>query len=300
MVGQTLTKIRKQIETRAVDDGQYVVLCGRTGERIVPLDGHRFPDRETAAEAARFAEQYRAALRRYDPQVPCYDPIVCEVPALEQSPSPHEKESTKWAFPPAPALPGRKSGRIEFCHQVAGAVFETLSNMGYEKVERAVMDAYFEAAETIPSRDTLCLRLLEQMAIELDARLSNTQQASVLVQASSQLPAPSAQDSALTAAFDRLEAIGLLDSYSTSPWIVDPVGGERQCHVSVTDYALTPVDTIIPTLPISIDLLRRQPDTTLDVSAVARINAETWQFTLTADSDAEPAGLTTVPFTENP
>jgi hypothetical protein len=179
-------------------------------------------------------------------------------------------------------------------------VFETLSNMGYEKVERAVMDAYFEAAETIPSRDTLCLRLLEQMAIELDARLSNTQQASVLVQASSQLPAPSAQDSALTAAFDRLEAIGLLDSYSTSPWIVDPVGGERQCHVSVTDYALTPVDTIIPTLPISIDLLRRQPDTTLDVSAVARINAETWQFTLTADSDAEPAGLTTVPFTENP
>lgn len=300
MVGQTLTEIRTQIETRAVDDGQYVVLCGRTSDRIVPLDGHRFPDRETAAEAARLAEQYRAALRRYDPQVPCYDPIVCEIPALEQSPSPHEMEGTEWAFPPAPALPGQRSGRIEFCHQVAGTVFETLSDMGYDDLEQAVMDAYFEAAETIRSRDTLCLRLLEQMAIELDTQLSNTQQASVLARASSQLPAPSARNSALTAAFDRLEAIELLDSYTTSPWMVDPVGGERQCHVSVTDYALEPVDAAIPTLPISIDLLRRQPETTLDVSAVTRINAETWQFTLTADSDAEPSGLTTAPFTENP
>jgi len=300
MVGQTLTKIRAQIETRAVDDGQYVVLCGRTADRIVPLDGHRFPDRGTAAEAARFAEQYRAALRRYDPQVPCYDPIVCEAPALEQSPAPHENESPKWTFPPAPTLPGQRSGRIEFSHQVAGAVFETLSDMGFDGVERAVMDAYFEAAETIPSRDTLCLRLLEQMATELDTRLSNTGQASVLAQAAAQLPAPSARDSALTAAFDRLQAIELLASYTISPWVVDSVNGERQCHVSVTDYALNPVGGTIPTLPISVDLLRQQPETTHDVSAVARINSETWQFTLTTDIDGNPAGLTTAKIRENP
>ncbi|MFC7057901.1 DUF7551 domain-containing protein [Halovenus salina] len=200
---------------------------------------------------------------------------------------------------PAPAIPGQQSGRIEFCHQVAGALFETLSNEGYDEIERAVMDAYFESAETISSRDVLCLRLLEQMAAELDSQLSNTTQASVLGQAAAQLPVSSTQETTLTAAFDRMEAIELLDSYSTSPWTVDPVDGERQCQITVAEYALSPLDTAIPTLPITIDLLCRQPDTTFTVSGVTRTNSDTWQFTLTADVDGEPAGLTTAPITES-
>jgi len=34
---------------------------------------------------------------------------------------------------------------VEFCHRVAGAVFETLSDEGYDAVETAVMDASEQA-----------------------------------------------------------------------------------------------------------------------------------------------------------
>jgi len=43
--------------------------CGRAGDRPLPAAGNRFPDRATARAAARATEQYRSALRRYDPQV---------------------------------------------------------------------------------------------------------------------------------------------------------------------------------------------------------------------------------------
>lgn len=66
------------IEGLATADGRYYLAYGRTGDRPVPAAGNRFPDRATARAVARATEQYRSALRRYDPQVPYYNLIVCE------------------------------------------------------------------------------------------------------------------------------------------------------------------------------------------------------------------------------
>ncbi|WP_353633246.1 hypothetical protein ABSL23_00540 (plasmid) [Halobacterium sp. NMX12-1] len=294
MVGQTLTEIRARIERLATDDGPYEVVCGRTAERIVPVDGHRFPDREAAATAAEIAEQYRATLRRYDPRVPCYDPIVCEAPALERSPAP--STSKDWAFP-ATARSDAASGRIEFCHRVAGALFEALSSRGHDDVERTVMDAYFDAAETTPSRDRLCSRLLEQTAAELDARLPAAEQAAVLADATTHLPDEPTSDPSLAAAFDRLAANDLVGEYALSPWRVDFDADEHRCRVSVTDYALAPVETHLPTLPITVTVLRHHGGRSLTVPEVARVGDDTFELTLTAD--AEPAGLTTAPITNH-
>ena len=73
MVGGTLREIRSRIDGLTASNGPFCVVCGRTGERLAPIIGLRFPGRETAVEAAPLAERYRAALRRYHPQLPCHD-----------------------------------------------------------------------------------------------------------------------------------------------------------------------------------------------------------------------------------
>lgn len=78
MERESLSAIRERIGELARSDGRYVIRCGRTGERPVPVDDKRFPDRETAAQAVQTAEAYRALLRRHDPRARVYDFIVCE------------------------------------------------------------------------------------------------------------------------------------------------------------------------------------------------------------------------------
>ncbi|GAB3322016.1 hypothetical protein EI982_18155 [Haloplanus rallus] len=83
-----LRETRRRIESLA-DGGPYRVASARTGEPPVPAAGLRFPDRETAATAARLTRTYRAALRRWDPALSWVDPIVhdCRAP-------PADREST--------------------------------------------------------------------------------------------------------------------------------------------------------------------------------------------------------------
>lgn len=78
MIGSTLADLRAYIESLADASGRYYVVCGRTGVRPVPADDLFFGDREIARLAARATEQYRNALREYDPRTPHYDVIVCE------------------------------------------------------------------------------------------------------------------------------------------------------------------------------------------------------------------------------
>jgi|AntDeeMetagen134_2_1112570.scaffolds.fasta_scaffold16614_1 hypothetical protein len=75
---ETLNAIRGRIESLATPTGNYYVVCGRTGHQPVPVDGTWFPDRETAAEAAQTATAYRTVLRKYDPQTPVHDFVVCQ------------------------------------------------------------------------------------------------------------------------------------------------------------------------------------------------------------------------------
>ncbi|WP_128904255.1 DUF7551 domain-containing protein [Halorubrum amylolyticum] len=76
MIGTTLLEISDHIESLASETGEYSLVCARYGDRPVPAAGLRFESRAVARAAARATEQYRDALRRYDPRLPYYDVIV--------------------------------------------------------------------------------------------------------------------------------------------------------------------------------------------------------------------------------
>ncbi|WP_223302127.1 hypothetical protein [Haladaptatus sp. R4] len=96
MVGHTLHDIRRSVESLETDDGAYHIICARTGTSPVPIAGRRFDSRHTARAALRFAEQYRAALRRYDPQLPYHDLIVCEAPETYTSSERRPETRQRW------------------------------------------------------------------------------------------------------------------------------------------------------------------------------------------------------------
>ncbi|WP_138797337.1 hypothetical protein [Halostella sp. PRR32] len=104
MVGDTLYEIRDHIDALRSDGGPFYIVCARTGERPVPVADARFDNRNTAAEAARIASEYRTALRRYDPSLPYRDLIVCE---------------DEWVG----AEGSEADDLIAFCHDVAGVFF---------------------------------------------------------------------------------------------------------------------------------------------------------------------------------
>ncbi len=266
MVGVTLVEIREHIAALARDDGDYGLICARTGERPFPVAGKRFPDRATAAAAARATEQYRAALRRYDPRLPAHDVIVREETepiSVDHGAADSEGESAAWSLrDPIVTGEGRAgptADRIEFCHSVAGAVFETLSTRGHETVESAVMDAYLDLAETVTDPDELCLCLLECMAGELQAGLTPTAQAAVCAGAAERLPPAGGTAAPVRATFASLQRLGLVGTYRRLPAAVDLATRSRAVEVTVADYALSPRDGRLPVLPIVVDLYRRQP-----------------------------------------
>lgn len=256
MIGTTLDDLRDRIESLADEDGSYYLVCGRYGDRPVPATGLRFDSRARARAAARATEQYRRALRRYDPQLPHYDVIVCQeaegLPPGCQRPSAGDDPVARPADDPAPA-PDRPDA-VEFCHRVAAAVFETLSQHGHDTVEAAVMDAYFELAEVLSEPTDLCLCLLESMATEIDAGLSPAAQAAVLTDAADRVDLATTASDPVEGAFEELRRHGLLDEYSRSPWSVDLDGGPGSAVVRLSGYALSPRDGRLPVLPIAVAL----------------------------------------------
>ncbi|MFB6227454.1 MAG: hypothetical protein ABEH88_02535, partial [Halobacteriales archaeon] len=206
MIGTTLNDIHARIEELASETGEYYLTCARYGDRPVPASNLWFESRATARVAARATEQYRDALRRYDPRLPHYDIVVSqETQPLVATDDRNDRRPMDDSDPEAwtltepvldsasarrgagtSASPGHR-GRIEFCHRVAAAVFETLSNAGYDSVETAVMDAYFDLAEAVTDPDGLCLCLLEGMSAELNEGLMPDEQAEVLAGAAARL-----------------------------------------------------------------------------------------------------------------
>ena len=246
MIGRTLTDIRAELEGLAAESGEYYVRCGRTGERPVPVDGRRFPDRETAVQAVRVAHAYRATLRRYDPRAPWYDFVVCEADADPGS-------ERAWSFPPTAASdsPSQRA-LVAYCHDLAGAVFEALSASDHDGVERAVMDEYLAAAERTPDRDRLCLQLLGTMATELQSRLPEPARAEALQRASAHLPAVEGSSRPVRAALEHLRSVGLVDGFALADGHWD-----RPQAVTVRGYELRPSDDRLPTLPLSAETVRR-------------------------------------------
>ncbi|MFW6000195.1 MAG: DUF7551 domain-containing protein [Halorubrum sp.] len=336
MIGTTLLDIADHIESLASEDGEFSLVCARYGDRPVPAAGLRFDSRETARAAARAAEQYRDALRRYDPELPFYDIVARQ--EFAETPS----RSTEWndrtpAFAPSDGEPlpdeltdrivddtahrrrddggptgrrpagdvegrGRARDRIEFCHAAAAATFEALSAGGHDRAESAVMDAYFSLAERVSDPDELCLCLLEAMAAAIDRHLGPAAQVAALADAAERLhapPEPSAGDP-VSAAFDRLAAVGLVEEYER----VDGGGSgsgsgdpDDDATVRTTGYALSPVDGRVPTLPVALEVCRRDSRGRLaGVTLLAGGDGATgsdWRFRIDSDAPALDGGPST-------
>lgn len=306
MIGTTLGDIRQHLEALAAETGRYCLVCGRTGERPSPAIGLRFENRPTARAAARATEQYRAALRRYDPQLPRYDVIVCE----ENAPSPpnepetagtnSSRESSEGRGTPLPAAADRSASDeslVDFCHAIAGAVFETVAESSHQSVERAIMDTYLEIAETIETPDELCLRLLESMAIELERRLDPQAQASILMAAAERLSSPPADDEPLELALSRLQSVALFDGYTLERNVLERQVQTRSWTVTLSAYPLGRAETGVVTLPLAIELFRYCSEPGISISQSEPVDgaSSTWEFVLRTSADERPSGLVSVP-----
>lgn len=297
MDGLTLHRLREHVETLAVGDGSYYVVCARTGQRPVPVAGRRFPDRSTARSAARAATLYRAPLRSYDPRTPHYDLVVCEEPDLGFSragPAADPADSPGIGMARGPDATAETTGRrVEFCHDIAAAAFEAVVDADHEAVQASLVDAYLELAEAESDPDELCLRLLESMAMELGDSLEPAAQADVLVDAAGRLDPPGGPTEPLGATFSRLQRVGLVGGYARSPWSVgEGSGGPSAVHLS--GYALSPRDGRLPILPVAIEFVRRRPARPPPTFRVLDVD-EGWLLTVAIAPDREPAGLATAP-----
>ncbi|UPW00107.1 hypothetical protein M0R88_16525 [Halorussus gelatinilyticus] len=302
MVGGTLRDLRERIVDRHDEDGRYFVSCARTGERPVPVAGKRFATRETAARAAELAAEYRAELRRYDPRLAHYDLVVSEEPGPSGpvDPVPVVEESGG-------------SSAADFCHDVAAAVFEALSELGEEAVERAVLEAYLHSAESVTDPDELCLVLLSTAASELDARLAPDRQGEVLRVAADRLGARSERtprdgDDPVAATLSRFDGLSLVADYAvvrnagdeSAPSDVSTASDEsaasdddgRSWTVTVEEWAFDSVDGRVPTLPFAVELLRRLPDERIAVSDLRAAGDAGWRFVVsTAAPSARAVSL---------
>ncbi|WP_434522703.1 DUF7551 domain-containing protein [Halorubrum sp. AS12] len=358
MIGTTLLDIADHIESLAVADGEFSLVCARYGDRPVPAAGLRFDSRETARAAARATEQYRDALRRYDPQLPFYDVVVrqefvesepagdrtADAPRFapdsadrptdeladrvvddaagrprdgcsRDSPSRGGRsrdddpgDDAGSAIPRLPGRPperGRRRARVEFCHAAAAATFEALSAGGHDRAESAVMDAYFAFAERLADPDDLCLCLLEAMATALERHLDPETQAAVLSAAAERLSEPPESPAAdpVTAAFDRLASVGLVDGYERVDG-AGPVSASRAsaadgAAVRVSGYALSPTDGRVPTLPVALEVCRRDPRGRIaGVALLADGDDPTgpdWWFRVTPDAPVRDGGPVSAP-----
>ena len=268
MVGRTLADIRERLAELSVAVGPYRVVSARTGDGPFPVTGLQFPDRATAAEAATVAAAYRRALRRYDPRVTLHELIVTEAGAgTGASPEPPRTLT-------------------EYCHAVAGALFETLADR-HGPVERTVMDAYLEAAERTADRERLCLTMLERSADALATRLTTDEQATVLLATANRLPAHSPGDDPLVGTLDSLQRTGLLGAYEVEA--VPASAGRRSKRVQLSGYRPSLSAERCPVLPVVVELLRRTAVTPRITDAER--TADGWSFVVATAGDAPAAGL---------
>ncbi|QCC48384.1 DUF7551 domain-containing protein [Halobellus limi] len=284
MVGSTLRDISRHVDCLAAPGGPYAVVCGRTGCEPHPVSGLRFDDRDTAAEAAEATAEYRATLRQYDPQVPFYEPLV------------HDIEDGPGGVSSAAEADARLR-YLSFCHDVAGATFEALSDTGLREVESAAMETYLTLAEVVDDRDDFCLTLLWSTMSELAYRASRRQRVTVVEDAARSLRCPDARTAmrpgeGVRATMSELERVGFVDGASVSAGVDDDVW-----ILTFGDYALAERTGRLPTLPLSVALARRLPDTTFRFAAATPLGDRRWR--LRVEIGDGPGGLVSVDATDD-
>lgn len=284
MSEHSLGDLRRYIEQLATADGSYSLVCARHGDSPVPADGLRFKYRTTARAAARATARYRARLRQYDERLPCYDIVVSQDVTHRQRPTPDRPVTTpqefdEWALSPrvVGASGGTRTARVRFCHRVATAAFEALSEHECHTTERAVLSAYDDLAESTADPDLLCVRLLERMAVVLDEQLPLAAQAAVVTDAAARLPEATASTHPVATTLSVLEAHGLLDEYAVST--VEPGDDTDQCRAHLSGYSLTPQNECLPILPIVVELARHRTERSLPSLQVAK-STDGWDLLL--------------------
>lgn len=298
MIGTRLSDIRRHVESLASETGAYYLVCGRTGDRPVSVDGLYFESRPTARAAAQATTQYRATLRRYDPQLPHYDIIVCERPRDVPSPEDARRLSIASTDDTARRRVDPDRSLIEFCHTVAGTMFEAIADSSHTGVESAIMDTYLAVAETIEDPDDLCRCLLERIATELDARLDADEQAALLHAAAARLPPAPASDQGdadpFASTLQDLQTVALLETYTMHHCSIDLDSGTRSWTATLDGYALGRSAERIVILPVVVGLFRRLTTRSLTLTAaepLARSSPPTWRLTLTTAADRSPGPL---------
>lgn len=299
MLGTTLSDIRAHIESLATGTGTYHLRCARSGERPVPCTGLRFESRADARAAARATEQYRKALRRYDPQLPYHDIIVSQTAHAAETPARRDPTEAIDAGQPSrsarPAVPGGgDEALVEFCHRVAGAVLEALSDAGFDEVESAVMETYLRLAETVPTRNALCLRLLESIATTFAERLPPEDQRRLLSEAASRLPSKAVADpaQAVDSSLDTLLERGLIGGYTHADQ-GSQAEGATTTVVRVSEYALSATGDRLPVLPLVLELYRTKcgHPSTSDLTALDG----GWEIEITLTERPDGGGLANAP-----
>ncbi|EMA03364.1 hypothetical protein E6P09_08335 [Haloferax mediterranei ATCC 33500] len=256
--------------------------------------GQQFPDRHAAGEAAELVSEYRSVLRRYDPGVPYYDPLVHELSERPMQPLATEPEDNHTRY-------------RAFCHDVSGSLFEALAETGHRVVETAVMETYLTLAEVVEDHDDFCLTLLWSMMSELDVRLSPSEQ-NTIVETAAELFSPTTTPNPVGSTLRTLEAVAFIDGYSLRP-ICDPESGCSDGHtpknairtweLTFGDYALAERTGRIPTLPIAVDLLRRTPERAVRFIDGEALSDGRWRVRLQTIPDGESRGLVSVEAVEN-
>jgi hypothetical protein len=187
---------------------------------------------------------------------------------------------------------------VIFCLNVAAALFETLASGGYETIESAMMDAYADLARTHTDPTDLCVRLLERMALELDAGLSAGEQRSVISHVVRRLEPTESSTEPVRATFRLVQEMGLVGDYTQTPWSIDLMEGIQSAVVRLSEYALEPQNGQLPVLPIVVDLQRRRPEWSL--SSLRVVDDENgWRVTVEQSREATPTGRASVPIQSN-
>jgi hypothetical protein len=183
---------------------------------------------------------------------------------------------------------------VEFCHRVAAAVFETLSEYGFEAVESAIMNAYFNHAEELSDPDGLCIRLLESMAIELTNHLDPSEQVTVLSTAASRLAyaledagvhsTPPSDDRTVDESLTVLRDVGL---FQRSTRVVNAEADEEESAdlvIELSGYTLRPQEGRLPLLPLALAVHR-----CTDAWVPIRMDASdgSWQVTFRRSVDLD-------------
>lgn len=288
----TLCDIREYIEALASDDGEFYIVCGRYGDRPVPAGGLRFDSRATARAGARAVRRYRERLRGYDPKLPYYDLIVCQ----DSDPEHDDCPTTAWTVtePVVNGSGNSPTGLVKFCHRVAGAVFEALSNSGHEEIEQSILDSYIDLATELSDRDELSLCVLESAAGELARCLPPAEQAAVLARAAARLDTGDVAEQPVATACADLRTHGMVEDVARSPWAVSAADDHRQISIELSGYALSERDQRLPILPVVIACFGRGLDHAPTTTRVEPLD-DGWELTFVFGDDGVSDGLASTP-----